>query len=95
MSINEMDARAKTYFELLQQIEELQAEAEAIKDSLKAVMVDRGQEELEGHGWRATWHNTTTNRFDSSAFKKAHGELYKAFCKPVNGTRFTLNAIKA
>lgn len=95
MSINEMDARAKAYFELQKQIEELQAEAEAIKDSLKAVMVETEKEELEGHGWRATWHNTTTNRFDSSAFKKAHGELYTAFCKPVNGTRFTINPIKA
>ena len=95
MSTSEMDARAAAYFALLEQIEQLQAEAEAIKDSLKAVMVDRATEELEGHGWRATWHNTTTNRFDSSAFKKAHGDLYDSFCKPVNGTRFTLNPIKA
>ena len=95
MSINEMDARARAYFELQKQIEELQAEAEAIKDSLKAVMVDRGEETLQGNGWRATWHNTVTTRFDSSAFKKEHGELYTAFCKPVNGTRFTLNPIKA
>lgn len=95
MSINEMDARAAEYFALQEQIEQLQAEAEAIKDSLKAVMVDRATEELEGHGWRATWHNTVTNRFDSSAFKKAHADLYTAFCKPTTGTRFTLNAIKA
>ena len=95
MSINEMDAKAAEYFALQEQIEQLQAEAEAIKDSLKAVMLDRATEELEGHGWRATWHNTVTNRFDSSAFKKAHADLYTAFCKPATGTRFTLNAIKA
>ena len=95
MSINEMDAKAAEYFALQEQIEQLQAEAEAIKDSLKAVMVDRATEELEGHGWRATWHNTVTNRFDSSAFKRAHADLYTAFCKPTTGTRFTLNAIKA
>ena len=95
MSINEMDARAAAYFALQEQIEQLQAEAEAIKDSLKAVMVDRAAEELEGHGWRATWYNTVTNRFDSGAFKKANAELYAAYCKPVNGTRFTLNPIKA
>lgn len=95
MSINEMDARAAAYFELQRQIEELQAEAEAIKDSLKAVMVDRGEEEITGNGWRATWHNTVTNRFDSGAFKKAHSDLYQSFCRPVNGVRFTLNTIKA
>ena len=95
MSISELDAQAKTYFDLQRQIEELTAEAEAIKDTLKACMVDRGEEEIEGTGWRATWHNTTIAKFDSKAFKAQHGDLYTAFCKPVSGTRFTLNPIKA
>ena len=95
MGINEMDAKAKAYFEIQKQIEELQAEAEAIKDSLKAVMVDRGEEEISGHGWKATWHNTVIAKFDSKAFKAQHSDLYTAFCKPTNGTRFTLNQIKA
>lgn len=95
MSINELDTRAANYFDLMEQIEQLQAEAEAIKDTIKAAMTEIEQEEITGHGWRATWHNTVTNRFDSAAFKKEHGDLYKAFCKPTTGTRFTLNAIKA
>lgn len=95
MSINDMDAKAAAYFDLMEQIDQLTAEAEAIKDAIKAAMVEVEQEEITGHGWRATWHNTTTNRFDSAAFKKAHADLYTAFCKPTNGTRFTLNAIKA
>ncbi len=95
MSANELNMKAKTYFEILQQIAELEEQAEAIKDAMKATMVENATEELEGPGWRATWHNTITNRFDSSAFKKAHADLYTAFCKPTNGTRFTLNAIKA
>ena len=95
MSINEMDAKAKAYFDLMEQIDQLTAEAEAIKDTIKAAMVEIEQEEITGHGWRATWHNTTTNRFDSAAFKKAHADLYTAFCKPTKGTRFTLNPIKA
>lgn len=95
MSINEMDAQAKAYFDLQAEIEALQAEQEAIKDRLKAVMVDRGEEEITGHGWRATWHNTMISKFDSKAFRKEHEELYTTFCKPVSGTRFTLNTIKA
>lgn len=95
MSLNEMDARAAAYFEIMEQIDQLQAEAEAIKETIKAAMVEIEQEEITGNGWRATWHNTTTNRFDSSAFKKAHADLYSAFCKTTTGTRFTLNAIKA
>jgi predicted phage-related endonuclease len=95
MSMNELTAQARAYFELMQQIADLEAEAEAIKDRLKAVMVERETEDLQGPGWRATWHNTVTNRFDSSAFKKAHADLYDSFCRPVTGTRFTLNAVKA
>jgi len=90
----ELNERVRNYFEILQTISELEAEAEAIKDAVKAEMVEQGTEELEGAGWRATWHNTTTNRFDSSAFKKEHAELYAAFTKKTNSTRFTLNSIK-
>lgn len=95
MSINEMNAKAATYFELLAQIEQLQAEAEAIKDSMKAQMVDTGSEELEGTGWRATWHNTSNSRFDSKRFKADHAELYSLYTVKTTGTRFTLNRIGA
>ena len=90
-----LDQKAREYFDIQQQIAELEALAEAIKDQMKAVMTEKATEELEGPGWRATWHNTTTSRFDSAGFKKAHGDLYSEFCKPVTGTRFTLNQIKA
>ena len=95
MSMNELNAQARMYFDIQQQIAELEAQAEAIKDTMKAVMTEHAVEELNGIGWRATWHNTTSSRFDSSAFKKAHADLYSAFCKPVSGTRFTLNTVKA
>ena len=95
MSINEMDARAAAYFDLMEQIDSLTAEAEAIKDELKTVMVDTTTEEITGHGWRATWHNTVTKRFDSKAFKAAHSDLYDAFSVKATGTRFTLNRITA
>ena len=95
MSMNELNAKAAAYFELLAQIEELNAEAEAIKDALKGVMVERGTEELDGSGWRATWHNTTTNRFDSKKFKADHADLYGAYMVKTQGTRFTLNKLNA
>ena len=95
MSINEMDVKARTYFELLAQIEALQSEAEAIKDSLKAQMVEQSTEELEGDGWRATWHNTNNSRFDSKRFKADYAELYGLYTVKTTGTRFTLNQISA
>ena len=95
MSIIELNAKAAVYFDLLAQIEALTAEAEAIKDTLKGVMVERSTEELEGNGWRATWHNTTTSRFDSKRFKADHGDMYGAYTVKTTGTRFTLNRLNA
>ena len=94
MSTNEMNAQVKTYFNLLAQIKELEAEAEAIKDAVKMQMYQQDTEVITGDGWSATWHNTTTNRFDSKAFKAEYNDLYKQFCKPSVGTRFTLQPVK-
>ena len=76
MSIDMMNAKVNTYFELMAQIEQLQAEAEAIKDTLKGQMLERETEEVEGTGWRATWHNTNSSRFDTKRFKADHADLY-------------------
>ena len=54
MSIKELDARAASYFELMEQIDQLTAEAESIKDAIKAAMIEIEQEEITGNGWRAT-----------------------------------------
>lgn len=90
----ELDQLAQEYFEIQQLIAELNDQAESIKDSVKEAMTELSKEELEGPGWRATWHNVTTNRFDSTAFKKQHAELYSQFCKASTSTRFTFNQIK-
>lgn len=95
MSIDMMNAKVTTYFELMEQIEQLQAEAEAIKDALKGQMVERGAEELAGAGWRATWHNTSNSRFDTKRFKADHAALYGQYTVKTTGTRFTLNQITA
>ena len=95
MSIDMMSAKVTTYFELMAQIEQLQAEAEAIKDALKGQMLERETEELEGTSWRATWHNTKSSRFDTKRFKADHADLYSAYTVTGTGTRFTLNQISA
>ncbi len=95
MSIRQLDAQAAIYFDLQAQIEALQAEAEAIKDTIKAAMVEIEQEEITGSGWRATWHNTKTTRLDSKRLKADHAELYQEYSITTTGTRFTLNTIRA
>lgn len=95
MSMNELNAKAATYFDLMEQIEALTAEAESIKDAIKTAMIEIEQEQIEGDGWRATWHNTQTSRFDSKTFKADHADLYAQYTVKSTGTRFTLNAVTA
>ncbi len=93
MSTDTMNAKVNTYFELMEQIDQLQAEA--IKDALKGQMLERETEELEGAGWRATWHNTNSSRFDTKRFKADHANLFGQYTVKTTGTRFTLNQISA
>ena len=76
MSMNELNSTARDLMSVRQMIEELQAEAEALTDKLKAAMVEQGAEVLQGDGWKATWKNVSSSRFDSKSFKADHADLY-------------------
>lgn len=92
MSIQDMNSTARDLMSVRAMIRELEAEAEALTDKLKAAMIERATETLEGDGWRASWKNVTGSRFDSKAFKAQHGDLYAAFSKPTTTTRFVISA---
>ncbi len=91
MSANEINTTAKDLLSVRAMIEELQAEAEALTDKLKAAMVEQGTETLQGDGWKATWKNVVSNRFDSKTFKDEHADLYGQYSKPTTTTRFVLS----
>lgn len=90
MSIMELDKKVMEYRELQAMIADLEAEAEAIKESIKGKMVEEGTEELTGNGWKATWHNVTTSRLDTKKLKADHPELFTLYSKASTTTRFTL-----
>ena len=73
-------------------IEEAKAEAEAIRDSIKAEMLERDVEELEAGAYIIRWTSVLSNRFDTTGFKKVYGELYKAFTKQTASKRFSISA---
>ena len=91
MSENELNTVARDLLAVRAMIEELQAEAEALTDKLKAAMVDRGEEVLRGDGWKASWKNVSSTRFDSKAFKADHADLYTAYSKPTTTCRFLIS----
>lgn len=91
MSTIEINTTARDLMSVRAMIEELQAEAEALTDKLKGVMVERGTETLQGDGWKATWKNITSSRFDGKAFKADHADLYSQYTRATTTTRFVLS----
>ena len=92
MSTNELNTTAKELLSIRSMIAELEAEAEHLTDKLKAAMVEQGTEALQGDGWKATWKNVVSSRFDSKKFKADHADLYSQYSKQTTTTRFCVGA---
>ena len=90
MASKDIISKVNELRELEELMEEVKAEAEAIRDSLKEEMLDRGVEELEAGAYIIRYTSVLSNRFDSTAFKKVYGELYKAFTKQTASKRFSI-----
>lgn len=72
-------------------IEEMKAEADAVRDAIKAEMTERDTEELIAGQYIIRWTSVLSNRFDSTGFKRVCPELYKAYTKQVSSRRFTIS----
>ena len=91
MSQREIISKIETLNELESFIEEIKAEADAIRDSIKAEMLDRDTEELEAGQYIVRYANILTQRLDTTAFKKAMPDVYKAFTKQTASKRFSIS----
>ena len=91
MSQNEMIKKAEYLQELEGFMEEIKAEADAVRDSIKAEMMAQGVEEMEAGKFIIRWTPVLSNRFDSAAFKRIYGDLYKAYTKTVSSRRFSIS----
>ena len=90
MSTNELSSKIEALREWENVIAEAQAEAEAIRDSLKAEMTQRDVEELEAGQYIIRWTSVLSQRFDTTAFKKVMPDVYKAYTKQVASRRFSI-----
>ena len=90
MSQNELISKIEDLKALEQLIEEAEEEAEAIKDSIKAEMLEQNTEELIAGTYIVRWRTTLRSTFDTASFKKKYDELYKAFTKQTTSRRFTI-----
>ena len=73
-------------------MEEIKAEADTIRNSIKAEMEAREVEELIAGQYIVRYTSVLSQRFDRTAFKKVMPEVYKAYTKQVSSRRFTISA---
>ena len=90
MSTIEITSKIEALKDLESLIEEAKAEAEALRDEIKAEMLNRNTEEMEAGQYIVRWTSVLSQRFDTTGFKKAYGELYKDFTKQIASRRFSI-----
>lgn len=86
MSINELEAKARELRQLQALIDEAQAEAEALKDAIKAAMGDR--EAIQTGEYKITWKAVTASRVDTVALRKALPDVAERFTHTTTTRRF-------
>ena len=72
-------------------VEEMKAQADTIRNEIKAEMEARELEEMIAGRYIIRYTAVLSNRFDTTAFKKVMPEIYKAYTKQVSSRRFTIS----
>lgn len=88
MTTQEIVSKVKELRELQALIEEAQAEAETIKDAIKANM--GGSDVLLAGEYKITWKAVESRRLDTAAQSKALPELAAQFTKTTTVRRFCI-----
>lgn len=82
-------AKVQELMEIRAMVEELQAEADAITDEIKAYM---GNEESMLVGvWKITYKETISHRLDTTALKKELGDALEGYYKTIISRPFKVN----
>ena len=92
MSTIEITSKIEALKDLEALIEEAKSEAEALRDEIKAEMLNRNNEEMEAGQYIVRWTSVLSQRFDSTAFKKVMPDVYKSFIKQTASRRFSISA---
>ena len=92
MSTIEITNKIEALRDLESLIEEAKAEAETLRDEIKAEMLNRDTEELTAGQYIVRYTTVLSNRFDSTAFKKVMPDVYKAYTKQTSSRRVSISA---
>jgi predicted phage-related endonuclease len=91
MSNNEIIKKVEALKELEILIKEAEAEAEALKDEIKAEMAEKNTEEMIVGKFIVRWTSVLSDRFDSKTFKIAMPEVYNKYIKQTHSRRFSIS----
>lgn len=92
MGINEMVKLIEALRDWEAVIEEAKAEADYLRDQIKAELLAQNTEELECGKYIVRHTSVLSQRFDSTAFKREHSDLYGQYIKQVASRRFSISA---
>ena len=90
MSNTEIQSKVNELRELRRMADELTAEIESIQDAIKAHMTAIDADTLTGTDYKITWKTVTSSRFDSTAFKLTHADLFRQYSKSVTSRRLVI-----
>lgn len=90
MSTTEITTKLAALKEWQAIADEAAAEIESLKDAIKKEMEARGVEELEAGQYIARFTTVLSNRFDTTTFKREHGEMYQQYTKQSKSRRFSV-----
>lgn len=82
--------KVKSYKKLQATIEELEAQASAIKEEIISEMEAQQTEEIKVDIFKVRYITVISNRFNTTEFKQTHSDLYKEFLKESVCKRFTV-----
>ena len=91
MTTIEITTKAREYREIQAMIKELEAEADALKQTMIREMDARQVDTLDAGEYTIRWNLYETSRLDSTKLKSEHADLYAAYSNKSTATRFQVN----
>lgn len=90
MSSVEIISKIEELKELEALIREAEAEAEKLKEEIKAEMTKKQTDEMNVGRYVVRWTSVVSNRFDSKVFQVAMPDVYNMYVKQTKSRRFSI-----
>jgi len=90
MATNEIISKLNELSELRRMADELNAEIEAIQDTIKAHMTEADTDTITAGAFKVTWKAVTSTRIDTTALRKDLPEIWQEYGKTSTTKRFSV-----